>query len=79
MPTAHIGLVFTHGLAHCCGILRGVHRYARAKPDWALLPFTPEPRALAEQAGFSDPRQLSVVFRPETGLTPTAYRRLHRG
>jgi LacI family transcriptional regulator len=31
--------------------------------------------AVAKQAGFSDSRQLSVVFRQETGLTPTAYRR----
>jgi LacI family transcriptional regulator len=33
---------------------------------------------VAEQAGFSDPRQLSVVFRQETGQTPTAYRRQRR-
>jgi LacI family transcriptional regulator len=31
--------------------------------------------AVAEQAGFSDLRQLSVVFRQETGQTPSAYRR----
>ncbi|MFO0808344.1 MAG: AraC family transcriptional regulator [Gemmataceae bacterium] len=34
--------------------------------------------AVAERAGFSDPRQLSVVFRQETGQTPTAYRRQFR-
>jgi LacI family transcriptional regulator len=36
-------------------------------------------KAVADQAGFSDPRQLSVVFRQETGLTPTAFRRRVRG
>jgi LacI family transcriptional regulator len=34
--------------------------------------------AVAERAGFSDAKQLSVVFRQETGLTPTAYRRQFR-
>jgi LacI family transcriptional regulator len=30
---------------------------------------------VAQRAGFSDAKQLSVVFRQETGLTPTAFRR----
>ena len=34
---------------------------------------------VARRAGFSDSRQLSVVFGQETGLTPTAYRRQFRG
>src|SRR5262249_2370266 len=34
---------------------------------------------VAQRAGFSDPKQLSVVFRQETGLTPTEYRRKFRG
>ncbi len=33
---------------------------------------------VAERAGFSDAKHLSVVFRQETGLTPTAYRRQYR-
>ncbi len=33
---------------------------------------------VAGQAGFSDSRHLSVVFRQETGATPTAYRRQFR-
>jgi LacI family transcriptional regulator len=46
----------------------------------ALLAGTALPMAaVAEQSGFSDPRQLSVVFRQETGLTPTAYRGRFRG
>jgi LacI family transcriptional regulator len=31
--------------------------------------------AVAERAGFTSAKQLSVVFHQETGLTPTAYRR----
>jgi LacI family transcriptional regulator len=34
---------------------------------------------LAERAGFSNARHLSVVFRQETGLSPTAYRGQFRG
>jgi LacI family transcriptional regulator len=34
--------------------------------------------AVARQSGFGDGRQLSVVFRRETGLTPSAYRRRFR-
>ena len=33
---------------------------------------------VGRHAGFSDSRQLSVVFRQETGLTPTEYRRQFR-
>ena len=35
--------------------------------------------ALAASAGFSNASHLSIVFRQETGLTPTAYRRQFRG
>ena len=34
--------------------------------------------AVARQSGFGDGRQLSVVFRRETGLTPSVYRRRFR-
>ena len=33
---------------------------------------------VAERAGFSNSRHLCVVFRQETGMTPTAYRRQFR-
>jgi LacI family transcriptional regulator len=35
--------------------------------------------ALAERSGFSNARHLCVVFRQETGLTPTRYRQQFRG
>lgn len=35
--------------------------------------------AIAESAGFLDGRHLSIIFRQETGLTPTAYRTQFRG
>jgi len=34
--------------------------------------------AVAINSGFRDGRQLSVVFRRETGLTPSAFRRQFR-
>jgi LacI family transcriptional regulator len=55
-------------------------RRAHLERAKSLLAGTAMPMwAVAEQAGFSDPRQLSVVFRQETGLTPTAYRGRVRG
>jgi LacI family transcriptional regulator len=45
----------------------------------ALLAGTDLPMsALADHAGFSNATHLSVVFRQETGMTPTSYRRLFR-
>jgi LacI family transcriptional regulator len=45
----------------------------------SLLAETSMPMSeVARYAGFSDQRQLSVVFRQELGLTPTAYRRQFR-
>jgi transcriptional regulator GlxA family with amidase domain len=34
---------------------------------------------IARSSGFTEGKHLSVVFRQETGMTPTAYRRLMRG
>jgi AraC-like DNA-binding protein len=39
------------------------------------LPMT----AVADGSGFPNAKELSTVFRQETGLTPTAYRRQYRG
>ncbi len=45
----------------------------------SLLSSTDLPMSdVATHAGFSDSKQLSVVFRQETGMTPTAYRRQFR-
>ncbi|WP_165228928.1 AraC family transcriptional regulator [Aquisphaera insulae] len=46
----------------------------------ALLSGTDLPMSeIARRAGFTDGRMLSVVFRQETGQTPTEFRRRHRG
>lgn len=56
--------------------IRRVH-VDRAK---SLLAGTELPMSqVARLSGFTEGRQLSVVFRQETGLTPTAYRRDHNG
>jgi LacI family transcriptional regulator len=44
--SVRIGLVFSHTLAYCRGVLRGIKRYAEAAPHWAFLPVAPEPRAI---------------------------------
>ena len=54
-------------------------RRAHLERGKSLLAETDMPMSeVARHAGFSDQRQLSVVFRQETGLTPTAYRRQFR-
>jgi LacI family transcriptional regulator len=45
-PFLRIGLVFSPGLAYCRGILRGIKRYAEARPDWLFLPLAPGRQAL---------------------------------
>ena len=41
-----IGLVVTYSLDYCRGILRGVKRYAEAKPEWMFVPIEPDPDGL---------------------------------
>jgi len=46
-----IGLVFVHNFAYYRNVLRGIRRYAEAKPDWlftSIAPEQPSPRAPAE-------------------------------
>ena len=59
-PT-NIGLVFLHTLAYYRRALRGVWRYAIARPQWELTPIIPDASAL----------QASSRFRPD-GLIVTA-------
>ncbi len=61
------------------GIWEEIHR-THLERGKALLAGSDIPMSeVARRAGFTDSRQLSVVFRQETGLTPTAYRRQFRG
>ncbi|HEX7446394.1 MAG TPA: DNA-binding transcriptional regulator [Pirellulales bacterium] len=54
-------------------------RRAHLERAKALLADTDMPMSLvAVRAGFTDSRQLSIVFRQETGSTPTHFRRQHR-
>jgi LacI family transcriptional regulator len=41
-----IGLVFSHTLAYCRGVLRGIKRYAETAPHWTFLPVSPDPQAI---------------------------------
>ena len=38
-----IGLVISHSLAYCRGILQGVRQYAEATPNWVFLSVAPDP------------------------------------
>ncbi len=47
MPrTVRIGLVFSYSLSYCRAILRGVKRYAQAKPNWIFAPIEPDAHGL---------------------------------
>jgi LacI family transcriptional regulator len=41
-----IGLVFSHSLAYCRGILRGIRQYAEAEPHWVFMPVAPDLRSI---------------------------------
>jgi LacI family transcriptional regulator len=41
-----LGLVFTHGLAYCRAVLRGVEAYAESRSSWVFLLVAPEARAI---------------------------------
>jgi LacI family transcriptional regulator len=45
-----VGLVLTHGLAYCRGVLRGVKEFAETRPDWLLMPVPPESREICAVA-----------------------------
>ena len=40
-----IGLVFTHGLAYCRAVLRGIEAYAETRPHWVFAHISPGVRA----------------------------------
>ncbi len=47
MPqTLRIGLVFNYSLSYCRAILRGIKRYAQARPNWIFAPVEPDARGL---------------------------------
>jgi LacI family transcriptional regulator len=55
-------------------------RRVRMEHAKRLLAETDRPMsAVADGSGFPNAKELSAVFRQETGLTPTAYRRRFRG
>ncbi|HEY7157858.1 MAG TPA: DNA-binding transcriptional regulator [Gemmataceae bacterium] len=45
-----VGLVFTHGLAYCRAVLRGIEAYAEARPHWVFAHVPPETRAIQKLA-----------------------------
>src|SRR4029078_8200271 len=41
-----IGLVFTHNLALCRGVLRGSKEFSELRPGWELIPVAPDSSAV---------------------------------
>jgi LacI family transcriptional regulator len=60
-----IGLVFSHTLAHCRGVLRGIKRYAEAAPHWTFLPVSPEGLALRTLRSLRPAAVIAHVFSEE--------------
>jgi LacI family transcriptional regulator len=52
MTAVPIGLVFPSGLDHCRNLLRGVRRYAEAKPDWVFFQAHADPAGVAALRAF---------------------------
>lgn len=60
------------------GIWEEIRRAHLERAQMLLIDTELPMSVVAQQSGFSDSRQLSIVFRQETGDTPTHFRRLHR-
>jgi LacI family transcriptional regulator len=60
-----IGLVFSHTLAYCRGVLRGIKRYAETAPHWTFLPVSPEPQAIRTLRSLRPAAVIAHVFSEE--------------
>lgn len=66
MPQSiRIGLVFSHTLAYCRGVLRGIKWYAEAAPHWTFLPVSPEPHSLRTLHAFRPAGVIAHIFSEE--------------
>lgn len=60
-----IGLVFSHNLAYCRGILRGIKRYAETAPGWTFLPVSAEPHAVRTLRSLHPSAVIAHIFSEE--------------
>src|SRR5262245_34964718 len=72
---AYIGLVFDYSIGYCRGVLRGIKRYAEARPHWILMPVVSELRAIRTLARLNPDGLITYVFRDSVVEMVTAMRR----
>jgi LacI family transcriptional regulator len=60
-----IGLVFSHTLAYCRGVLRGIKRHAETAPHWAFLPVSPEPHSIRTLRSLRPAAVIAHIFSEE--------------
>lgn len=60
-----IGLVFTHTLAYCRGVLRGIKRYAETAPHWTFLPVSAESSSVRTLRSLRPAAVIAHVFSDE--------------
>lgn len=67
--SVRIGLVFSHTLAYCRGVLRGIKHYAETAPHWTFLPVSPEPQAIRALRSLRPAAVIAHVFSEELAQT----------
>jgi LacI family transcriptional regulator len=59
----HIGLVFDYSVGYCRGVLRGIKKYAEARPHWVLVPIVADARAIRTLAKARPDGLITYVYR----------------
>ena len=59
----YVGLVFDFGTGYCRGVLRGIKKYAAARPHWVLLPSVPERAAIGALARSKLDGSIGYIFK----------------
>ena len=60
-----VGLVLTHGLAYCRGVLRGIKEFAETRPEWLLMPVPPESQEIRAVARMKLSGAIAHVYTDE--------------
>jgi LacI family transcriptional regulator len=60
-----IGLVFSHSLAYCRGVLRGIKRYAETAPHWSFLSVSPDRHSLRTLHSLRPSAVIAHIFSEE--------------
>jgi LacI family transcriptional regulator len=74
-PLVRVGLVFDRSLPYCRGVLRGVKRYAEAKPHWVFMTVAPDRPGLKALRTLGPAGVLAHLFRRDLVAALSALRR----